>query len=78
MGGYVPNGRWSRGGNRGDRGAERGLPDVDDHKNADTAVGDENRGTWIELDIEPLFKSSDRAPVAIVDLTEENEPEASA
>ncbi|HEY5651456.1 MAG TPA: hypothetical protein VIW46_08425 [Acidimicrobiia bacterium] len=33
----------------------------------------ESDGTWIEIDIEPLFPSSERSPV--IDLTVENEPE---
>lgn len=34
---------------------------------------DESDGTWIEIDIQPLFPSSERRPV--IDLTVENEPE---
>ena len=71
--GYVPNHRRGRSADRDVRGSKRGL-EVD---RSDTVVGDDD-GIWIELDVEPLFKSSDRAPVEIVDLIAENEPEARA
>ena len=74
--GYVPNHRRGRIADRDVRGSKRGQLDVVDR--ADTVVGNDDDGIWIELDIEPLFKSSDRAPVEIVDVTDEDEPEARA
>ena len=67
--GYVPNQRPGRTDYLDVRGWNRGL--VDEVDRPDTVGGVDDDGIWIELDIEPLFKSSDRAPVEIVDLTEE-------
>lgn len=74
--GYVPNHRRLRSADPDVRSSKRGPRDGVDR--ADTVVGDDDEGIWIELDVEPLFKSSDRAPVEIVDSNDENEPEARA
>ena len=42
----------------------------------DDAGGADDPGTWIEIDIEPLFPSSDSSVTHLVDLTEEHDPEA--
>ncbi|MDH3248711.1 MAG: hypothetical protein OEQ47_07105 [Acidimicrobiia bacterium] len=67
--GYVPGG--SREGDPLEATEPRTGPAAGGARDGEDAGGD---GIWIELDIEPLFSSSETA--RIVDLTEEQDPEA--
>jgi hypothetical protein len=55
-----------------------GGPDAVAGDTGDESAGADDPGTWIEIDIEPLFPSSDSAATYLVDLTGENETETSS
>ncbi len=53
-----------------------GEVDAIAEETADDLAGTDGLGTWIEIDIQPLFPSSDSAVTHLVDLTEDHDPEA--